>query len=285
MSFKPMVPSDVDVSKIEFASLKKLDNGANIMYLNYESKPIYMKTPELDVPFDCQYWPDSGDNSGKWAVKVNLTGKGSEDMIRVLREMDNRVKEEAMKNSVAWFKKRNLSMDTIETLYTPQVKESLDSETGEPNGKYPPGFAFKIVKRDGKVTCGVYGDKKMVYNVNDESKDDFMNPTDLLKKGSKVKLLIRCNGLWIANGKFGCTWRAEQVKVTPAENFDECVFGDSDDEDVEEIDGNFVESDDEDEKSGGSDGSDGSGGDGGDGDEEDEVKTVVKKPRKVRKAN
>ena len=35
---------------------------------------------------------------------------------------------------------------------------------------------------------------------------------ELLGKGSKVKLLVRCNGIWVANGKFGCTWRAGKLR-------------------------------------------------------------------------
>ena len=97
--------------------------------------------------------------------------------------------------------------------------------------------------------------------------------TDLLKKGSKVKLLLRCNGLWVANGKFGCTWRAEQMKVTRAATFDDYAFDDSDEEEeVEKIDQNFVDSESE-EDTGVDDSME----------VEDEPKKVAKKPRKVSK--
>jgi hypothetical protein len=266
-SFKPMKPADVDVSKIEIAPKKKLDNGADIMYLNYDSKPIYITTPELDVPFDSQWWPDNTETGGKWAVKANLTGEPSAPMIKMLKSMDELIKGEALKNCVSWFKKRNMSAETIDTLYTPMVKESLDAETGEPNGRYPPGFSFKVVKRDGKVTCKVYGDNKIAFNVENESGEDYISITDLIKKGSKVKLLLRCNGLWIANGKFGCTWRAEQMKVTRADNFDDYAFDDSDEEEVQKIDQNFVDSESEEEEQG----------------SEDKTATTTKKARKVNK--
>jgi len=266
-SFKPMKPGDVDVSKIEIAQKKKLDNGADVMYLNYDAKPIYITTHELDVPFDAQWWPDNTETGGKWAIKANLTGEKSEPMIQMLKTMDELIKAEGLKNCVSWFKKRNMSAETIDTLYTQMVKESLDAETGEPNGRYPPGFSFKIVKRDGKVNCKVYGENKSVFNVGNESADDYISITDLIKKGSKVKLLLRCNGLWIANGKFGCTWRAEQMKVTRAANFDDYAFGDSDEEEVQKIDQNFVDSESgEEEKS-----------------DESEPQTAAKKPRKVNK--
>jgi len=246
MSFKPMKPQDIDISKIEFAQMKKLDNGANIMYLNYDSKPIYITTPELDVPFDAQWWPEA-DSTGKWSVKVNLRGDSSGPLINLLKEMDQKIREEGLKNCLSWFKKRNMSADTIDTLYTPMLKVDIDAETGEPTGKYPPGLSFKVVKRDGRVNCKVYGENKVEYDVTNESSDNYVSVTDLLKKGSKVKLLLRCNGLWVANGKFGCTWRAEQMKVSRAANFDEYAFDSDEEEEVEKIDTNFVDSESEEE--------------------------------------
>ena len=52
-----MKAQDVDISKIEIAGMKKLDNGANVAYLNYNGKPLYITTPDLEVPFDGQWWP------------------------------------------------------------------------------------------------------------------------------------------------------------------------------------------------------------------------------------
>ncbi len=280
--FKPLKPQNVDAGKIEITPLKKLDNGANVAYINYEGKPIYITTPDLDVPFDAQWWPND-DNNGKWSLKVNLRKGECDPLIGLLQNMDSNLKEKAMENSVAWFKKRNMSADTVDTLYTPMLKEDIDPDSGEPTGKYPPSMAFKIVKRDGNVACKVYGENKMEYNVTDESGDNFANMTDLLKKGSKVKLLLRCNGLWVANGKFGCTWRAEQMKVTRAATFDDYAFDDSDEEEeVQKIDQNFVDSESDEETTGGAAGDESSN--------EEEVveevvepKKVVKKPRKVSK--
>ena len=272
-AFKPLKPEQLDTSKVEIGQLKKLENGASVAYVNLDSKPVYVKTPEFSVPFGAQYWPDSTENSGKWSVKVNLKGEESETMIQMLRDFDNKIKEEAIKNCVSWFKKRNLTAETIDTLYTPMLKESLDPETGEPNGKYPPGFAFKIVKRDGNVSCKVYLTKDHTYNLTDPEHEKYAELDTLLGKGSKVKLLLRCNGIWVANGKFGCTWRAEQVKVSPVESFDEYAFDDSDEE-VERIDGNFVESSDEEDKK-----------DEESSEEEDVPAVTEKKVRKVKKNN
>ena len=69
----------------------------------------------------------------------------------------------------------------------------------------------------------------------------------MFKKGTKVKMVLRCNGIWIASGKFGCTWRAEQIKITPAMGFNDYAFLEDSDEEGEPIEGNFVDTSDDDD--------------------------------------
>jgi hypothetical protein len=260
--FTPMKPEQVDLGKITLSKMKKLDNGATTMHINYdESGSLYLLSPEMDLPFDGKFWPD--DNGGKWAVKANLKGDKCTPFIEKLKEMDTLLKEKALENSVAWFKKRNLSAETIDTLYNSMIKESLDPETGVPDGRYPPSFAFKIVKRDGKVFCKIYKGKDDEYNVSDSDGSNYVPVEDLVKKGTKVRLLLKCNGVWLANGKFGCTWRAEQMKVKPVATFDAYAFDSDEEEEVQKIDENFVESS---------------------SDEEEKKEEPVKKTRKVKKA-
>ena len=268
--FKPMKPEEVVVEQLTLSKLKKLDNGATTMHVNYgdSGSSLFVLSPEVDLPFDGKFWADgASDTTGKWAIKANLKGEKCEPFIRKLREMDEFLKNKALDNSMAWFKKRNLSSETIDTLYTPMLKESLDPNTGEPDGKWPPSFTFKIVKRDSDVLCKIYKEKSEEFNITDKSKDDYVEVNDLVKKGTKVRLLLRCNGVWLANGKFGCTWRAVQMKVKPVATFDEYAFEDDEDEEVQKIDENLVESSDEESS-----------------DSEEEKKEPVKKVRKVKKA-
>ena len=38
---------------------------------------------------------------------------------------------------------------------------------------------------------------------------------ELMPKATNILTVIRCGGLWFANGKFGCTWRLVQSVVQP----------------------------------------------------------------------
>ena len=138
-----------------------------------------------------------------------------------------------------------------------------------------------MIKKDGTIQCrcmdGSAADTKTAINVDKPDQDDFKDLEVMLRKNAKVKMLLRCNGIWIVNGKFGCTWKAEQIRITPTPGFEECSFlDDSDDEvDVSKIEDNFIQSDD-------------------DSDNDDDVNAEVqpepeptpttKKPKKVRKA-
>ena len=55
-------------------------------------------------------------------------------------------------------------------------------------------------------------------------------------EGSQIKAVLKCNGIWLANGKFGCTWRAEQIRVKVPEGGlqDFAIMSDSEDEGEEE---------------------------------------------------
>ena len=226
--------SQIDVSKISFSNPKKLDNGGQMLWMNYNNGMMYMQTPELEIPFDTSFYSDN-DHTGKYQVKVSMKGmddnKSLRDFHDKVLEMDNHIKAYALQNSGLWFKKPKMSEETVDSLYTPMIRVSTDPETGEPNGKYPPQFAFKVVKKNNKVECSVYDNNKVYFDVNGETD----NPTDIariLSKGSKVKVVLKCNGIWLANGKFGCTWKAEQirVKVSEAELTEFAIVSDSEDE-------------------------------------------------------
>ena len=251
----PQKPQNVDVNKITFSSVKSLPSGAKIIYLNYEGNSLFVQTPEMTVPYDSGTFYADNDSSGKFSIKVSMDGFNEDGQMKkfhdMLINMDKKIMESGMENSLAWFKKRSLSEDIAKELYNSMVKVSLDSETGEPNGKWAPTFAFKIVKRDGKVLCDCYdSDKKELFLEG----DDAVDLETMFKKGTKVKMILKCNGLWIASGKFGCTWRAEQVKINSPVEYSGYAFDDDDDEEaskevrsetvVEQTD-NFVESEEE----------------------------------------
>ena len=261
---KPLKPSNVDVTNFKFSKVNTIPNGAKVIYLNNGDgiNPLFIQSPEMNIPFDSgTYYPDN-DNSGKYAIKVSMdnieTNQSMKDYHTMLNDMDNHLIKMGIENSSdwfktqQWFKKKGTPEEKIADNYTRMVKVSLDSETGEPNGKWAPSFGFKIVKRNGVVLCDCYDSNKNKLETDGEGAVDLET---MFKKGTKVKMILKCNGLWISNVGWGCTWRAEQIKIDVPVGFSGYAFDDDDDDGgleltrqstaVKEVKSNFVESDDE----------------------------------------
>ena len=218
-------PREFDISKMDYSEPKQLSNGGKAVYLNYDSKQLVVQTPLMSCPFGLNLY-DGGDYP-KYSVDVSFRDMDNNDKLREFYDMmeaiDEQMVEDAVKNSMAWFKKRKQSKEVVKALYSPLVKLSRDRETGEPDGKYPPTFRVKLPYRDGNFTFEAFDDKKEKIPSADVEK--------WLGKGAQVRCLIRCTGLWFAGGKFGTTWRAEQVKINPPKGLAGYSFvDDSDDE-------------------------------------------------------
>ena len=228
---KPLKPSEVDLSKMTYSPVKSLPSGAKLIYLNHDSSQLFVQTPEMNIPFDSGTYYAENDNSGKFAIKVSMDNMANNPQMKefhdMLAQLDEKIMNDGIANSLAWFKKKNPNADVIKELYTPMVKVSRDSETGEPNGKWADSFGFKIVKREGKVQCDCYDSEKNVLTVDG---DDSVDLEGMFKKGTKVKMILKCNGLWIASGKFGCTWKAEQIRINTPTGFSGYAFDDDEDE-------------------------------------------------------
>ena len=54
---------------------------------------------------------------------------------------------------------------------------------------------------------------------------------DIFVKNTKIRGIIQCVGLWFAGGKYGCSWKIVQLKVTKQSAISGYAFiADSDDE-------------------------------------------------------
>jgi hypothetical protein len=239
-----MKAQNMDLNKVSFSAPKTLDNGGKMIYLNYNGgiNPLYIASPEGELIWDPNYFADDNKDSsdsltGKYSVTMSIkkAEKGMLEFHDSFVALDEFIMTAAKENSQAWFKKPKISEDAIRELYSPQIKVSVDSETGLPN-EYPPKFTYKVVKRDGKFKDFViYDNNKKVFDVN-KTTDEPVELSNVMVKGALVKVVLKCNGIWIANGKFGCTWRAEQIRIKVPEGGlrDFAILTDSDEDEEED---------------------------------------------------
>ena len=233
--------SSIDIKNLKFSDPRKVgNNGVQVVYVNYGGgmNSLYVQPPRVDLKWDPTYYADNDEN-GKFTVEFALPGVGTDDQITPfhdkMKAFDVLMIDKAYENRATWFKNgKKLTRDMIENVYTPMIKVSVDSETGEPDGKWPPAFKFKIKKQNSKYTCNVFDSSKNQLNVDDTESEDFVDLKNVLVKGSTVNLILKCVSVWLINGKFGVTWQAEQIMVTqkPSVSLNGCAFLNEDDDEV-----------------------------------------------------
>ena len=249
-NFRPVVAKDFDPSKVVFSHRKDMPSGAKLFFLEYDGAPLFIQSPEMSLTFDPQTFEDGPNAKFNIKTNMNLSNESGKVFHDKMVDFDEKIKGMAKENSVEWFKKKNLSDDVIESMFTPSVKVYVDSETGEPNGRFPPTFGFKVKKWEDKIQCRCFNEKKEELNLNDKEEENYLEFNKIFKKNTQVKGLLKCDFIWHSPGKFGCTWSAQQLRVKVPKGFDEYAFvDDSDDEECAEklSQGNFVESDSEEE--------------------------------------
>ena len=249
--FRPVLAKDFDPSKVNFTNSRVMGSGAKLFFLEHNGGPLVIQSPDMPVTFDPQVFEEGPD--AKYSVKtsLNMSNEQCKEFYEKMSLFDNRLKQLGKENSQEWFKKKNMSDEVVDSMYTQCVKEHIDQETGEPSGRFPPSFSFKVKKKEGNILCRCFDENREELNFNDKDAENHVLITDVLKKNSSIKGLFKCDFVWHSPGKFGCTWSAQQLKVKVAKSFsDGYAFMDDDEgKDDERISqAQIIESDEEDEE-------------------------------------
>jgi len=89
--------------------------------------------------------------------------------------------------------------------------------SGEPDYSRNPSMKLKIPYWEGKFNIELYDTKSkpIFLPTKDgcEGPQGDKTPVDVVPSRSYVKGLIACNGLWMAGGRFGVTWKLVQAQV------------------------------------------------------------------------
>lgn len=204
MTSSIILPSEFDVSNLNYNDVKRLDNGGKVVYIGYNKRPLIMQTCECYAPFGVQSYSNDDGKSESYSIELSFkdmeTRKTLKTLHKVLSEIDERNIEEGISHSTEWgLSKKKSSKEVIEALYTTIVKVPKEPE------KYPSTFKIKIPYRNGNFACDVF--------------DANQNMIDLRQvldgqqtKGSKITAMIQCTGIWMAGSKFGCSWKLVQMK-------------------------------------------------------------------------
>jgi hypothetical protein len=126
-----------------------------------------------------------------------------------IKKMEVYLKEQACSNSKQWFGKVQ-SAEVVDAFWTPMLRYTKDKATGDPDYSKSPSLRVKIPFWDGQFKCEIYNTNRELIFPKEN-----VNIIDVVPKGSEVKVMLQCGGIWFAGGKFGVTWKPYQMIVKP----------------------------------------------------------------------
>jgi len=206
--------SDIDITAPKVN--KSGGKSANVLY-KPTKKGLYLNMEVPMLTWGASSFKDqtSGKETFDMAIQFPRTDYSTPEtdiLLAQFQALENHIKSEAVRNSMAWFNNKTMTPEVIEALWTPMLKYSKDPQTGEPDTTKAPTLKVKLPCWEGKFNCEIYDPTGTMMYPDTESS---VSPMDLIPKGVNIVAIVQCGGLWFANGKFGCTWRLFQAVVQP----------------------------------------------------------------------
>lgn len=195
--------------------------GKSVGILNANTnKALYLTTP-LMLTWGVN--ENDFDGTGKKSYDMSLQFPKEEyetpetkKFLDAMVEFQDKLKADAVENSKEWLAKGKITPEVVDALFSPMLRYPKDPSTGEPDLTRAPTLRIKLDYWDNEFNCEIYDmGHKPLFPTEDGGN---MGPMDFIPKATNVALVIRCGGIWFANGKFGCTWRLMQALVKPKES-------------------------------------------------------------------
>jgi hypothetical protein len=189
--------------------------GKSVGIINSTTRRSVMLSTPLMLNWGVNVFEREGDNS--YSISLQFPREEfSNDEIRsffkMLQDMENQVKADALKHSRDWFGK-NMTKDGIDLIWNPILKYPKDKDTGEADLSREPTLKVKLPIWDGEFKFELYDVNNEMLIPNSENK----GPDDFIQKASNIACILQCGGIWFANNNFGVSWKLYQGVVKPTE--------------------------------------------------------------------
>ncbi len=196
--------------------------GKSVGIINSKTnKSLHLSTP-LMLTWGVNEYTDENTGANSYTLSLQFpndeyNNPDCQAFLKNMQDLEKKIKDDAVVNSKEWLNKSKIVPEAVDALWSPMLKYQKDKDTGEPDYSKPPTLKVKIPYWEGVFkNVEIYDiDHNLLYPPNDDST---VTISDLIAKGSNVATLIQCGGLWVANGKFGVTWKLVQCLVKPRES-------------------------------------------------------------------
>lgn len=221
MSASVTLPSQFDLSKLTTSDLKSLKNGSHSVYVNYNGGKLRLQTPQMPIPFNAGDYKAPGQEKGNGNYKVNLSfrdrtsKKAAKDLYDAIERIDNFIIDKVTANADKWLKMTGKSRDVIKEFYTPSLRVSKNKD-GSPRLDVPPTLSAALKQSNGAFDAEIYDKDLKRSKVPDSSaKDGFRlaSPLETLVRGTEATFQLDLTAIWIADKKFGVTWKVHSAWI------------------------------------------------------------------------
>jgi len=218
---KPVISfSEWKTNSIKYMPPKVNDKGGKAINVisTQSSRSLHITTPPLTT-FGISDWVDEkGESDGKYSISLvfpnaDYTNKPSADFLQKLKDFENQVLDDAVKNSELWWGEE-MSREVVKHTFFPFLKYSKTKDTKKVDPTKPPTIRAKVPCYNGKWGVEIYNTKsELIFPCS----NDMLSPVDFVQKLSNVACVLQCSGIWIGGKGWGLTWKLIQCVVKPRE--------------------------------------------------------------------
>ena len=213
--------TNIDTSVFSYSAPKAHASGGKFVNLfnKHFNESLTISTP-LMLTWGAQEGHEqaTGKATGKWTAALQFPSKeytnpDAEACLRSMRNLEQKVKEDAMTNSMDWFGKEIKSFEVIEEKFNVMLRHPKKAK-GSPimDTTKPPTLTVKIPQWKGVWKPEIYDEDGEPLYINGKV-NSHLSPLDYLKPMTHVICLLQCGGLWFVNGKVSITWNLKQAIV------------------------------------------------------------------------
>ena len=216
-----LIAREFEINKISFLPIKSLDTGVKFGGVLYNNERFVLQTPEMKCPFG-ESAPPVQNKKNSVKLDMSFYKLDERESLQEFKTMLTLLEEKAInfgaENTTAWFHKK-YDKGFIKEFFTPLLKYALTKDAngeshGEINHNYPPRFSLNLPRDESSHYAFPIVDNEG-------------NPLDMTNvnfKNALVTCIIQCTGLWVADKKFGLSWKILKMRVIPEKRTDDYAF-------------------------------------------------------------
>ena len=213
--------TNIDVNVLSYSAPKAHSSGGKVvnLYNKHFKESLTLSTP-LILTWGAQEGQEQGTGkpTGKFTMALQFpsseySNPDAEAFLKSMRNLEAKIKSDAMTYSKEWFGKEIKSAEVIDEKFNVMLRHPKKAKgSAEVDETKAPTLTVKIPQWSGVWKPEIYDEDGEPLYINGKV-NTHLNPLEFLKPKTHVICLLQCGGLWFVNGKISITWNLKQAIV------------------------------------------------------------------------